>query len=92
MPTPSVWKSSTASPRRPAEISAATMENSYPQTKKSVDELASYLAAVKQPGVERWVVLEPLPRSRFDFETRLADLVNREIELSLFFLKHGCPG
>jgi hypothetical protein len=27
-----------------AEISPATMENSYPQTKKSVDELASYLA------------------------------------------------
>jgi hypothetical protein len=26
------------------EISEATMENSYPQTKKSVDELASYLA------------------------------------------------
>jgi len=26
------------------EISAATMENSYPQTKKSVDELAAYLA------------------------------------------------
>ncbi|MCY2992858.1 MAG: hypothetical protein NTY19_34000 [Planctomycetota bacterium] len=27
-----------------AEINAATMENSYPQTKKSVDELAAYLA------------------------------------------------
>ena len=27
-----------------AEISAATMENSYPQVKKSVDELAAYLA------------------------------------------------
>jgi len=27
-----------------AEISAATMENSYPQTKKSADELAAYLA------------------------------------------------
>lgn len=27
-----------------AEISPATMENSYPQTKKSVDELAAYLA------------------------------------------------
>jgi len=27
-----------------AEISSATMENSYPQTKKSVDELAAYLA------------------------------------------------
>lgn len=27
-----------------AEISAATMENSYPQQKKSVDELAAYLA------------------------------------------------
>ena len=27
-----------------SEISAATMENSYPQTRKSVDELAAYLA------------------------------------------------
>lgn len=27
-----------------AEISSATMENSYPQTKKSVDELAAYIA------------------------------------------------
>lgn len=27
-----------------AEINSATMENSYPQTKKSVDELASYIA------------------------------------------------
>ncbi|MEM7234098.1 MAG: hypothetical protein AAF517_18115 [Planctomycetota bacterium] len=30
------------------EISAATMENSFPQTKKSVDELASYLAYALQ--------------------------------------------
>jgi hypothetical protein len=33
-----------ANGRPNAEISAATMENSYPQEKKSVDELAAYLA------------------------------------------------
>jgi hypothetical protein len=33
-----------ATGRPMAEISSATMENSYPQTKKSVDELAAYLA------------------------------------------------
>ncbi len=31
-----------------AEISSATMENSYPRTKKSVDELAAYLAYALQ--------------------------------------------
>lgn len=33
-----------ATGRPMAEISSATMENSYPQTKKSVDELAAYMA------------------------------------------------
>ncbi|RIK84426.1 MAG: hypothetical protein DCC68_01735 [Planctomycetota bacterium] len=40
-------------------------------------ELDAYLTASRERGVQRWVVLEPLPRDRYPMEVRAADLVQR---------------
>jgi hypothetical protein len=40
-------------------------------------ELGTYLAATADRGPQRWVVLEPLPRSEYSMESRAADLVRR---------------
>jgi hypothetical protein len=42
-------------------------------------ELGSYLSASRDRGAQRWVVLQPLPRSRYRMEVRAADLVQRMI-------------
>lgn len=42
-------------------------------------ELADYLDAPPSPGIQRWVVLEPLPQAQYDVETRAVDLVQRMI-------------
>lgn len=41
------------------------------------EELATYLSAPKQPGVKRWVVLEPIDDRRYSVEDRARDLVGR---------------
>lgn len=40
-------------------------------------ELDAYLTASRERGAQRWVVLDPLPRSRYTMEVRAADLVQR---------------
>ncbi len=51
-------------------------------------ELASYLAATKQAGVQRWVVLEPLPKDRYPLAVRLNDLVRQMMTCKV----HGAEG
>lgn len=51
-------------------------------------ELAAYLAATQQPAVRRWVVLEPLPKSRYSLSARATDLVWRMTSAKI----HGAEG
>jgi hypothetical protein len=40
-------------------------------------ELGSYLDLPRREGVRRWVLVEPLPKSTYDLETRARDLVEQ---------------
>lgn len=40
-------------------------------------ELEEYLAGLRTPNVKRWVILEPLARSRYTLDARALDLVGR---------------
>ena len=51
-------------------------------------ELAAYLDATRQPGVRRFVSLEPLPRSRYGMADRASDLGRRMIAAKA----HGAEG
>jgi hypothetical protein len=41
------------------------------------EELGSYLDVPRREGVRRWVLVEPLPKSTYDLETRARDLVEQ---------------
>jgi hypothetical protein len=40
-------------------------------------ELSAYLDSPSRPGMRRWILVEPLPRSEYDLETRARDLVEQ---------------
>ena len=42
-------------------------------------ELATYLEGIKDQRGKRWVLVEPLPESRFDLTTRVRDLVEQMV-------------
>ena len=41
------------------------------------EELAAYLELPNRAGVRRWILVEPLPRSDYDLETRARDMVDQ---------------
>ncbi len=51
-------------------------------------ELAAYLAVTKTAKLRRWVVLEPLSRSRYPMQVRVGDLVRRMMSAKI----HGAEG
>ena len=51
-------------------------------------ELPVYLKAAERPGVERWIVLEPLDRDDYSAKTRVLDLVHRMMTAKM----HGAEG
>ncbi|QEG35296.1 hypothetical protein [Bythopirellula goksoeyrii] len=47
------------------------------------DELATYLDLPPRKGVARWTLVEPLPRSDYDLETRTHDLMQQMISAKI---------
>lgn len=47
------------------------------------EELATYLDLPPRKGVTRWTLVEPLPRSHYDLETRTHDLVQQMISAKI---------
>ena len=51
-------------------------------------ELASYLAATKQSGVQRWALIEPLSKDHYPLDVRLNDLLRQVMTCKV----HGAEG
>ncbi len=52
------------------------------------EEIATYLALPKRPGVARWAIIEPLQQTHYDLETRTRDLVEQILAAKI----HGADG
>lgn len=52
------------------------------------EEIATYLAVPKRPGVDRWAMVEPLLKKHYDLETRTRDLVEQMLAAKI----HGADG
>ncbi|MCC6492241.1 MAG: hypothetical protein IT424_04395 [Pirellulales bacterium] len=47
------------------------------------EEVGDYLDLPARPGVKRWTLVEPLPRSDYDLATRVRDLVEQMVEAKI---------